>query len=105
MAMNEGTNSPLILTIGFVSMFMIVVVAIGVEAWFRHEQRAEVDRQWDANRNTWLEDIKDKQKKNLEDASVDAKTQAKHLPIDQAMKLVVSTYGAAPATQPAARAE
>ncbi len=47
MAMKQEANTPLILTIGAMSGILILVIMFGVEAWFRHEERAELDIQWD----------------------------------------------------------
>jgi hypothetical protein len=88
MAMKQEANTPIVLTIGAVSGLLILVIYFGVEAWFRQEEKIELDAQWDRSPNTWLMDIRAGQKAHLTG-------------IDQAMKKVVETGGKLPATQPA----
>ncbi|HZK82805.1 MAG TPA: hypothetical protein VFC46_17110 [Humisphaera sp.] len=89
MAMKQEANTPIVLTIGAVSGLLILVIYFGVEAWFRQEEKIELDAQWDMSPNTWLMDMRQTQKSHLGG-------------IDEAMKKVVQTGGKLPSTQPAA---
>ena len=51
MAMKNEVNVPLIATIGGVSVVLLVVIIIGVQAWFTSEERDERAAQWDASPN------------------------------------------------------
>ncbi|HWE02808.1 MAG TPA: hypothetical protein VG326_10405 [Tepidisphaeraceae bacterium] len=96
MAMKQEANTPIVLTIGAVSGLLVLVIYFGVEAWFRQEEKIEMDAQWENSPNTWLIDMRDSQKVHLGG-------------IDAAMKKVVESGGKLPSTQPAsgpaARAE
>lgn len=87
MAMKQEANAPLILTIGAISGLLILVVMFGVEAWFRHEERTELDSQWDHTPNTWLINLREGQKAHIAG-------------IDGAMKQIVENGGKLPSTQP-----
>ncbi|HET6251242.1 MAG TPA: hypothetical protein VFE47_26400 [Tepidisphaeraceae bacterium] len=103
MAMKQEANTPVVLTIGAISCFLILVIMFGTEAWFRYEQRNEMDTLWNENPNTWLIDRRDAQKAHIvAPASEDPKTHARHVPIEVAMEEVIKTGGKAPATQPSA---
>ena len=43
MASKEGTNAQVILTIGAVSGFTVIVLVIGLQAWFLSEERSETE--------------------------------------------------------------
>ena len=42
MAMDNKVNSPLIATLGVVSGIMLLVIMVGVEAWFKYEEKQEL---------------------------------------------------------------
>jgi len=89
MAMKQQANTPIVLTIGAVSGLLVLVIYFGVEAWFRQEEKIEMDAQWELSPNSWLIDLRQGQKAHLNG-------------IDDAMKKVVETGGKLPSTQPAA---
>src|SRR5882724_4512762 len=101
MAMNQEANTPVVLTIGAVSALLIVVIMFGVEAWFRYEEREELTRLWNESPDVALVNLRSEQKAHLEVSAVDPKTNATHIPISDAMKLIVESRGKLPATQPA----
>lgn len=78
MAIKQEANSAVILTIGAMSGLLILVIYLGVEAWFRTEERAEQDVQWQNNPNVWLDTLRENQRANLGG-------------IDDAMKRVIET--------------
>lgn len=99
MAMNQEANTPVVLTIGAVSCFLILVIMFGVEAWFRYEERNILEDQWEQSRNTWLDNLRQPQKASLEAPAANG-----HSQIDNAMDLVIKNKGQLPATQPSASA-
>lgn len=101
MAMKQEANAPLILTIGAISGLLVLVIAFGVEAWFRHEEISEREDQWDTIPNSWLDDIRSPQLARLENEGVDAKTGAHKIKIEAAMQDIIARNGKLPATQPA----
>lgn len=70
MAMKQEANTLMILTIGAISGLMVLVLYFGVEAWFRFEEKGELQMQWDHNPNVWLDTLRATQRAHL--ANVDA---------------------------------
>lgn len=103
MAMKYEANTAIVLTIGAISGILLLVIMFGTEAWFRYEERAELNNQWDQNPNSWLQDIRAKQAANINHAFTDDDGH-RHVTIDQAMQAVLSTGAKLPATQPSASA-
>jgi len=101
MAMKQEANTPLILTIGAVSGLLVLVIAFGVEAWFRHEEMSEREEQWDTIPNAWLDEMRSPQLARLETETVDPKTGTHKVRIETAMKEIIASGGKLPATQPA----
>ena len=98
MAQREQANVPLLLTIGAVSGFLIIVLAIGVQAWFLREVQQEVTAKWDNAPIQPLTDIRLAQQVRINQYRwVDREKQRIAIPIDQAMKLMAQQ--AAPTTQ------
>jgi len=126
MAMKQEANSPVIVTIGAVSVVLLVVVIFGIEAWFRSEQQGEENEQFAESRNTWLDAIRDPQKARLESPAgtvdqveaelakhwppaglpTEATTtapaipvdKAYHVPLDLAMREIIKNNGQFPAS-------
>jgi enhancing lycopene biosynthesis protein 2 len=107
MAMRQEVNVPLILTIGAVSVILLVVIVIGTDAWYlatNREINAENFRQYP---DMTSETVQDSQRSVLTTPAhwLDEKHTAAAIPIDEAMKIVVERHGdvtfAEPATQPA----
>jgi len=89
MAQREQANVPLLLTIGAVSGFLIIVLAIGVQAWFLREVQQEVAAKWDNTPQQPLTDIRLAQQVRINQYRwVDKEKQRIAIPIDEAMKLV-----------------
>ena len=107
MAMTQQANAPLIITIGAVSGLLLLVLMFGVEAWFRYEERAELDQQWSESKNEWLDTLRDGQTKHLNTYAFNAESKNWTIPIAQAMEKVAATEGklsvAPPTTQPAGK--
>jgi hypothetical protein len=90
MAQREQANVPLLLTIGAVSGFLIIVLAIGIQAWFLREVQREVTQKWEGQPIQPVTDKKSQQLANITTYRWSDK-EKKHaaIPIDQAMKLYV----------------
>jgi hypothetical protein len=85
----QEVNSPLIITTGLISIILLVVAAMGTEAWFRYEEQAEVAGKWSVSENAWLHDIQKAQAEHLNGRPVAADQKTKTMPIDQAIDAVV----------------
>lgn len=97
----QEVNSQLIITVGVISVLLLAVIAIGLEAWFRYEESTEVEAKWASSRNVWLANIRNEQLTSLGNYRwVDQGKQTVAIPIAQAMDLVVRNGGNLPATQP-----
>ena len=102
MAQREQANVPLLLTIGAVSGFLVIVMAIGIQAWFLREVQREVAQKWDAVPLQPITDIRRNQEIAISQYRwVDKDKKRVAIPIDEAMKLVVQQNSKA-ATQPTA---
>jgi hypothetical protein len=88
----QEVNSALIIVTGIISLLLLVVVAVGVEAWFRYEEQTEVADKWAATENTWLRDIRKSQLENLNPVTQSGKKPTS-MPIDQAMTVVAQNQG------------
>ncbi len=101
-AIKQQANAPLIITVGTVSAMMMLIIMIGIHAWFIKEERDEIENKWEMNKNAALVDLKTEQQKRLSSyAWSDPKKKLVAIPIDEAMKKVVERGGKLPATQPA----
>ena len=103
MAQREQANVPLLLTIGGVSGFLIIVLAMGIQAWFLREVQREVAQKWDNTPLQPITDIKRTQEMNISTYRwVDKDKKRVAIPIDDAMRIVArKSQQNAPATQQA----
>ena len=107
MAQREQANVPLLLTIGGVSGFLIIVLAIGIQAWFLREVQREVAQKWDTTPLQPITDIKRAQEMNISTYRwVDKDKKRVAIPIDEAMRIVAqqsqqNQQNAAPTTRQA----
>ena len=89
MAQKEQANVPLLLTIGAVSGFLLLVLAIGVQAWFLREVQREVAVKWE---NVPVQPVAGKKIEQLMRINsyrwVDKNRQRIAIPIDEAMQIV-----------------
>lgn len=101
MAWKEDVNSPLILTIGAISGFLVIVVAIGIQAWYLSEEQTEIELKSAAAVNYQLVDLNTRQQTNINTYRwIDQSRQTAAIPIDQAMNLLIQNNGKLPTTQP-----
>lgn len=104
MATKSDINVPAIATIGVVSVCLLLVLILGVEALFTGQEQAEIDR-YNNNPVLSLENLKVQQQVRLNSYRwVDREKQIVAIPIDQAMRIMAETQGQLPTTQPVASA-
>lgn len=102
MAYKEDVNSALIITIGAVAGFLVLVIAIGLQAWFMSEEQAELDQKYSSAVNYELAELRSQQQANLSTYRwIDRRKQVAAIPIDDAMTLLIRNHGKLPSTQPA----
>jgi hypothetical protein len=90
MAQREQANVPLLLTIGAVSGIMVIVLSMGIQAWFLREVQREVAAKWDGVPLQPITDIRRNQEIAISQYRwVDKDKKRVAIPIDEAMKLVV----------------
>jgi hypothetical protein len=101
MAFKEDVNSPLILTIGAISGFLVIVCVIGLQAWFMSEEQRELDGKYATAVNYRLTELRSEQQAHLQGYRwIDPQNRVAAIPIDEAMKLLIENKGKLPSTQP-----
>ncbi|HZL34805.1 MAG TPA: hypothetical protein VFC78_05805 [Tepidisphaeraceae bacterium] len=100
MAMKQEANTPVILTVGAVSSLLVLVVVFGVEAWFRYEQREELNEQYTENPNTWLNDLRATQNTNITTYDFDREEHSWRVPVTVAMKKLIDDSAKEAAQRP-----
>ena len=94
MAQREQTNVPLLVTIGAISGVMLVVLGIGLEAWYLREVQQAVTAKWD---NVPIQPLTDNRAAQWQNIStyhwVDEKHTKAAIPITEAMKIVAAQQG------------
>jgi hypothetical protein len=99
MAYNQEVNAAQIITIGAVSGLLLIVIIIGLQAWFLSAEQRELaqyqDRPVMAVENLRL----DQEMKINGYRWVDREKQIVAIPIEEAMKVIVANGGRVPATQ------
>ena len=94
MAQREQANVPLLLTIGAVSGFLVIVLAMGIQAWFLREVQREVAQKWDSTPLQPITDIKRQQETNISTYRwVNREQKRVAIPIDDAIRLVAQQNG------------
>jgi hypothetical protein len=99
MAFKQEVNVPLILTIGIVSGIMILVIVIGVQAWYQSEEANEMTlKAAQANARALDVDLPDKTFAEIKQGQLDALSADPHwaddkktrmtMKIDDAMKYI-----------------
>lgn len=97
MAHKDDTNSQLIITIGAVAGFLVIVLTIGLQAWFLNEEQSETELKWAEAVNHRLKDLRSTQAANLSTYRwIDKDKQIAAVPIDEAMKTLIQNQGKLP---------
>jgi hypothetical protein len=91
MAIKQEANVPLLLTIGAVSGFLLLVLIIGIQAWFLNEVQNEVESKW---RDVPMEPVTSQLAAQRQRITADAA-----VPIDQAVQIVVQNQGRLPVSR------
>lgn len=95
--LKDDINVPLLLTIGTVSSLLLLVLLIGVHAWFLWEYRYYSDAKWQGVTNREVYELKKRQSESLTAfAQADADRGTYRIPIDRAMQAIVETGGRKP---------
>ncbi len=90
-----GMDVPLIVTIGVASSLLVIVVVIGVWAWFDYEVSREQHRKVVDQPIYEIEQLKTRQLAEITTYRwVDEKAGIAAIPIDRAMKLIAQREGA-----------
>ncbi len=101
MIFKEDVDSPLILTIGAISGFLVIVCVIGLQAWFMSEEQSELSEKYSIAVNARLAELHTEQEANISKYRwIDANKHVAAIPIDQAMTLVIQNKGKLPSTRP-----
>ena len=101
MAIKQEVNVPLVVTIGIVSGILLLVLVIGVQAWYQSEEEAEEAQKAVEYPNNALISLKTDQLANINTYRwVDKKGGVVTIPIDLAMKIMVRSQGNFPSTEP-----
>ena len=94
MAQREQANVPLLVTIGAISGVLLIVLGIGLEAWYLRAVQQEATAKWDNVPIQPLTDDRAAQWKNISTYHwVDEKKTKAAIPISEAMKMVVERQG------------
>ena len=94
---HEDTNSPLILVIGAVSGFLVIVIVIGLQAWFLSEEQTELSQVYSEAENYQLQELREEQERNLSTYRwIDREKQIVAVPVDEAMKMLIENKGKLP---------
>lgn len=98
----EDINSALILTIGAISAVLVIVVVIGLQAWYLFEEGRETDEKYANAVNTRLVEHRAKEQTNITTYRwlEGKKNQQAAIPINVAMELTIANKGKVPTTQP-----
>lgn len=95
--LKEDINVPLLVTIGAVSSILLVVILIGVQAWFLWVYHAETNRKWAEVTSNTVVNLKKSQAESLKViAKADPEKGTFRIPIDSAMQAVVAAGGKLP---------
>jgi len=101
MSIRQEVNAPVIWTVGIVSGLLLLVVVVGMQAWFYAAERDEIPRKWERARNPWLDNLRREQTRNLTTRRwVDVEKQIVTMPIDRAAAYVAAHGGRLPESTP-----
>jgi hypothetical protein len=93
----DDTNSPLIITIGAMSGFLVIVAVIGLQAWFMREEQEELNEKYAGSVNYQLTALRHDQQANISSYRwIDREKQIAAVPVDEAMKLLIQNNGKLP---------
>lgn len=95
--LKEDINIPLLTTIGAISSILLLVILVGVHAWFLWEFDYANSKKWQGVTNREVYELKKRQAESLTViARADPDQQTYRIPIDKAMRAVVESGGKLP---------
>lgn len=101
MAYKDDTNAQVILTIGAVSGILVIVLVIGLQAWFLSEEHSEIEAKYGSTVNVQLVELREKQQAKIREYRwVDKEKGIAAIPVEQAMKVLIENQGKLPSTRP-----
>jgi hypothetical protein len=84
----HDVNATKIAVIGVVSVLLVFVIIVGVQAWFYHQEDRELERKATGEVNVTLADLRLKQQENINRYRwVDRNSGTVTIPIDRAIEL------------------
>jgi hypothetical protein len=100
-AIKQEVNVPLVVTIGIVAGIFLLVIVIGMQAWYQSEENNELTAKENLFPNQPLIDLKTSQTARINQYRwMDQANNVVAIPIDKAMEIMIQTQGNPPATQP-----
>lgn len=101
MAYKDDTQSQLLLTIGAISGLVVIVLVIGIQAWFMSEEQSEAQLKFGQAVHMQLVQTREKETANINSYRwIDKDKQVAAIPVEQAMKVLIENKGKLPSTQP-----
>lgn len=101
MAFKQQINIPVVVTVGVISGLVLIVLLLGTQAWYSHEEAAESAAKGAGYQPSEFVVQREQQRADLKSAHwADHTGQTVMIPIDQAMDLIVQSGGKLPSTQP-----
>jgi hypothetical protein len=95
MAIKQEVNTAIILTVGAVSGLLLIVIIVGLQAWFMFEERVEIQEKWAKARNVQLETTLSAQRENI------SRRGPTTMPAEEAMRVLAQQGGKVKFAQPA----
>ena len=94
-AQKDYVNVAQVLTIGVVSVLIILIIVFGMQAWFGYEESGEISRKWDASTNVQLDALRAGQRDNLDKPRIVERDGRKFqtIRIDEAINTVAAQGG------------
>ncbi|MFA9477584.1 hypothetical protein ACERK3_04670 [Phycisphaerales bacterium AB-hyl4] len=90
----QDVNVPLILTIGVISSILLIVIVVGIQAWFHFEAMQERERKVYEVHDRELVELNTRQRNRMETYRwVDDEQQRAAVPIDQGIEMYLQRHG------------
>jgi len=105
MAIKDQVNIPVIVTLSFISGFMILILMVGVQAWYLWEVKREIEVKWANSKPEQMTALMDAQKAHVHGDSayqwVDKEKGLVAVPVEAGMKMLIDAGGKMPKAAPA----
>lgn len=104
MAMKNDVDVPLVITIGAVSVILLVVIIIGTQAWFMSEEREERAALWEEAPNVAVINLLNRQRERINSYRwEDRQKQTVAIPVSEAMRIMAEKHGDVQVCPPTAK--